>query len=119
MKKIMLCAIAGMGLMNALVVQAAPEPKDPKLQTPWHLYVDAKEAYDMKQEKGAEVLFVDVRDPIEIMFTGFTDSVDINIPFKLANRAAWNPKKPVYQQASLRSHERFWDIQVHQNRFDL
>ncbi|MET0090352.1 MAG: hypothetical protein ABW068_10100 [Candidatus Thiodiazotropha sp.] len=22
-------------------------------------------------------------------------------------------------QASLRSHERFWDIQVHQNRFDL
>ncbi|MET0091817.1 MAG: IS110 family transposase [Candidatus Thiodiazotropha sp.] len=24
-----------------------------------------------------------------------------------------------YGQASLRSHERFWDIQVHQNRFDL
>ncbi|MET0091645.1 MAG: hypothetical protein ABW068_16795 [Candidatus Thiodiazotropha sp.] len=23
------------------------------------------------------------------------------------------------RQASLRSHERFWDIQVHQNRFDL
>ncbi|MET0052623.1 MAG: rhodanese-like domain-containing protein [Candidatus Thiodiazotropha sp.] len=26
---------------------------------------------------------------------------------------------PVKIQASLRSHERFWDIQVHQNRFDL
>ncbi|MET0091162.1 MAG: hypothetical protein ABW068_14300, partial [Candidatus Thiodiazotropha sp.] len=25
----------------------------------------------------------------------------------------------IKQQASLRSHERFWDIQVHQNRFDL
>ncbi|MET0051650.1 MAG: PAS domain S-box protein [Candidatus Thiodiazotropha sp.] len=24
-----------------------------------------------------------------------------------------------FEQASLRSHERFWDIQVHQNRFDL
>ncbi|MET0050951.1 MAG: diguanylate cyclase [Candidatus Thiodiazotropha sp.] len=26
---------------------------------------------------------------------------------------------PEVAQASLRSHERFWDIQVHQNRFDL
>ncbi|MET0091359.1 MAG: hypothetical protein ABW068_15305 [Candidatus Thiodiazotropha sp.] len=26
---------------------------------------------------------------------------------------------PITFQASLRSHERFWDIQVHQNRFDL
>ncbi|HID45573.1 MAG TPA: sulfurtransferase [Chromatiaceae bacterium] len=50
----------------------------------------------MMQEQGDKVLFVDVRDPIEIMFTGFTDVVDVNVPFKLANRDKWNPKKPVY-----------------------
>ena len=77
-------------------VQAAPAPEDPKKQTPWGLYVDAREAYEMKQKLGDQVLFVDVRDPIEIMFTGFTDVVDVNIPFKLANRHKWHPKKPVY-----------------------
>ncbi|MET0065292.1 MAG: rhodanese-like domain-containing protein [Candidatus Thiodiazotropha sp.] len=97
MRKSLIYAVAMTGLLNAWTLQAAPEPQDPKKQTPWHLYVDAREAYEMKQAQGAEVLFVDVRDPIEIMFTGFTDVVDINIPYKLANRSEWNPKKPVYQ----------------------
>lgn len=76
--------------------QAAPEPKDPKKQTSWHLYVDSKETYEMKQKEGDKVLLVDVRDPIEIMFTGYTDVVDVNIPFKQANRSKWNAKKPVF-----------------------
>ncbi|HIP52952.1 MAG TPA: sulfurtransferase [Chromatiales bacterium] len=50
----------------------------------------------MKQKMGDKVLFVDVRDPIEIMFTGFTDVVDVNVPFKLSNPTKWNEKKPVY-----------------------
>lgn len=86
----------GLLLFTSLTVNASPEPKDPKKQTPWHLYVDSKEAYAMKTNQGDKVLFIDVRDPIEIMFTGFTDVVDINIPFKLANRSKWNPKKPVF-----------------------
>jgi hypothetical protein len=32
------------------------------------------------------MLFVDVRDPIEIMFIGFTDVAQANIPFLLADR---------------------------------
>ena len=75
---------------------AAPEPSDPKKQTPWHLYLTSQEAYEMKQAKGDQILFVDVRDPIEIMFTGFTDVVDVNVPFMLANRNKWNQKKPVF-----------------------
>jgi hypothetical protein len=67
------------------LVYAAAEPSDPSMQTPWKLYLDSSEAYEMKKEMGNEVLFVDVRDPIEIMFTGFTDIVDTNIPFKTAN----------------------------------
>ncbi|GEM_PF-3345050 len=95
MMKIQLAALLALTLIAA-TSQAAPEPQNPKKQTPWHLYVDSSEAYAMKQEQGNKVLFVDVRDPIEIMFTGFTDVVDINAPFKLSNRSKWNPKKPVF-----------------------
>lgn len=36
------------------------------------------------------VLFIDVRDPVEIMFTGWAEGVDVNIPFLLVDREAWN-----------------------------
>lgn len=81
---------------SAPAIFAAEKPTNPKQQTIWNLYVDSREAYDMKQKLGDQMLFIDVRDPIEIMFTGFTDMVDINIPFKLANRSVWNKKKPVF-----------------------
>lgn len=79
-----------------LGANAALEPSDPEKQTKWKLYVDSKEAYEMKQKLGDKVLLVDVRDPLEIMFTGYTDSIDVNIPYKLANRTKWNTKKPVF-----------------------
>ena len=82
--------------MSVTAVFAAEKPTNPNQQTIWNLYVDSKEAYDMKQKLGDKMLLVDVRDPIEIMFTGFTDVVDINIPFKLANGSVWNDKKPVF-----------------------
>lgn len=49
--------------------------------------------------EGDKVLFVDVRDPVEIMFTGFTDVVDVNVPFLLADRTQWNDKKNVLRMA--------------------
>jgi len=76
-------------------ILAAPKPSDPKKQTPWDLYVNSKEAYDLKMKLGDKALLVDVREPAEIMFTGFTDVVDVNIPFMLVNTKKWNPKKPV------------------------
>lgn len=80
----------------AIAAVAAPEPSDPKRQTPWGLYLTSLEAYKMKQDQGDQILLVDVRDPIEIMFTGFSDAVDINIPFLLSNPRKWHPKKPVF-----------------------
>jgi rhodanese-related sulfurtransferase len=59
--------------------------------------ISAQETYTKVQAADAKVLFVDVRDPIEIMFVGFTDSVHINVPFMTVDRAAWNEKKGVYQ----------------------
>lgn len=45
-----------------------------------------QETYELLQKQGDEILFVDVRDPVEIMFIGFTDTVDTNIPFMLVDR---------------------------------
>ncbi len=58
------------GMLASSAAFAADKPSNPKEQTSWDLYVDSKEAYAMKQEQTNKVLFVDVRDPIEIMFTG-------------------------------------------------
>ncbi len=74
---------------------AAEAPSDPRKQTPWGLYLSAREAYDLKRRLGDGALFIDVREPVEIMFTGFTDVVDVNIPFWLVNPAEWNAKKSV------------------------
>lgn len=86
---------ATLALGAAAPAAAAPEPSDPARQTSWGLYLTSREAYDMKREMGDKVLFVDVREPVEIMFTGFTDVVDVNVPFLLVNPSRWNPKKPV------------------------
>ncbi|MER2623044.1 MAG: rhodanese-like domain-containing protein [Accumulibacter sp.] len=76
---------------------AADAPRDPSRRTSWGLYVNSSEAFQMKTgPQGKEMLLVDVRDPVEIMFTGFTDVVDINIPFMLSNRQKWNEQKNVF-----------------------
>lgn len=100
-RRLILALAAGLPLLLAAAAPsagalAADTPSDPKKQTPWGLYVTAKEAYDLKQRHGDAALFVDVRDPVEIMFTGFTDVVDVNIPFLLSNPAKWNDKKNVF-----------------------
>jgi rhodanese-related sulfurtransferase len=94
-KILILTAIMAMSLVSN--VSAAARPVDPEKQTPWDLYVDSREAYDLKMQLGDKVLFIDVRDPAEIQFTGFTDVADINIPFKMANIKKWNSKKSVLQ----------------------
>ena len=97
MKRILFAALLGSMLvsLSTAAVRAASEPEDPKRQTAWGLYLTSREAYDLKMEKGDGALFVDVREPVEIMFTGFTDVVDINIPYLMVDPAHWNPKKPV------------------------
>ena len=53
------------------------------------LSLTPQETYDLVQKQGDQILFVDVRDPVEIMFIGFTDVVDKNIPFMLADRTTF------------------------------
>jgi rhodanese-related sulfurtransferase len=89
--------VIGLSLFCSVAAHAAPEPTDPERQTPWKLYVDSKEAFAMKQAQGGKVLLVDIRDPIEIMFTGFAPTVDVVVPFMSPNLTKWNEKKSVYQ----------------------
>ena len=90
--KISIAALAFLFLTQAAF--GAEAPTDPKRQTSWGLYLTAKEAAAMKTAQANEVLFVDVREPVEIMFTGFTDMVDVNVPFMLVDPSSWNPNKP-------------------------
>lgn len=94
MRKLFFAAVVALASLTTAPF-AAPEPTDPARQTPWGLYLSSAEAFEMKQTQGDAVLFVDVREPIEIMFTGFTDVVDVNVPFLLANPSVFHPEKPV------------------------
>lgn len=85
------------GMSSATATLAAEPPKEAARQTRWGLYVDSREAYDMKTgPDGHGILLVDVRDPVEIMFTGFSDTVDINVPYLISNRQKWNEQKSVF-----------------------
>ncbi|MDR9425628.1 MAG: rhodanese-like domain-containing protein [Marinobacter sp.] len=83
MKVLLVSALFALGLATSAQAEEA-------------LSMTPKEVYEMTQEQGDDMLFIDVRDPVEIMFIGFTDSVDANIPFKLADRTRWNDKKGVF-----------------------
>lgn len=50
--------------------------------------MSATEAFELVQKNRDSILFIDVRDPVEIQFIGFTNEVDRNIPFLLSNPSA-------------------------------
>ncbi|WP_254275459.1 rhodanese-like domain-containing protein [Halomonas sp. 3H] len=54
-------------------------------ETQLGLYVTAAEAWELMQENERAIL-IDVRDPIEIKFTGFAEPTDIHVPWVLADR---------------------------------
>jgi rhodanese-related sulfurtransferase len=79
-------------------VSAAPTPTKATAQTKAGLYVTAAEAYEMLQNPGdRKVVLVDVRDPVEIMFTGYTGMADIHVPLKIIDPAVWDEAGTRYQ----------------------
>jgi rhodanese-related sulfurtransferase len=61
------------------------------------LGISARETHEKVQGGAPGVLFVDVRDPVEIMFIGFTDSAHANIPYLMVDRAQWDDKRGVFR----------------------
>ncbi|SDN67624.1 Rhodanese-related sulfurtransferase [Halomonas shengliensis] len=58
-------------------------------ETQLGLYVNAAEAWELMQENERAVL-IDVRDPVEIKFTGFAEPTDIHVPWVLADRDSFD-----------------------------
>lgn len=68
-----------------LLAEDAPAYRETQLG----LYVSAAEAYALMQENERAVL-IDVRDPIEIKFTGFAEPTDIHVPWVVADRNSFD-----------------------------
>ena len=81
----------------AFTAVAADAPEKSSMQTKAGLYVDSPETHDMlTKPEGREVVLIDVRDTIEIKFTGYTDMTDVHVPWKIMDSASWNEKKQSY-----------------------
>ncbi|WP_454456274.1 rhodanese-like domain-containing protein [Thauera phenylacetica] len=61
------------------------------------LGISAQDTYAKIQNNEKNVLFIDVRDPVEIMFVGFSDAVHANVPFMMVDRTQWNAEKGVFR----------------------
>ena len=59
--------------------------------------ITPQDTYAKVQQVDAKVLFVDVRDPVEVMFVGFSDAVHLNVPYLMVDRNAWDDKRGVYK----------------------
>jgi rhodanese-related sulfurtransferase len=57
------------------------------------LGVSVQEVNGLLQKDRENILFIDVRDPVEIMFIGFTDEVDANVPYLMVDRSQWDDTK--------------------------
>ena len=81
----------------AFTAVAADAPEKASMQTKAGLYVDSPETHDMlTKPEGREVVLIDVRDAIEIKFTGYTDMTAIHVPWKIMDPASWDEKKQSY-----------------------
>lgn len=75
-------------------VQAVDPARVPaQKQTKAGLYLDAREAYQLKQQLGDKALFIDVRTRAEISYVGMPSVADAHIPaFEHPSNAAWDEK---------------------------
>lgn len=51
------------------------------MKTPFELYLNPQEAYDLKTSRPNEVIFIDARSQAELHFTGMPETADVNIPY--------------------------------------
>ena len=76
---------------------AADAPGDASMRTKAGLYVDARETHEMlTSPEGREVVLIDVRDPVELKFTGYTQMTNIHVPWKIIDATTWDEKKQSY-----------------------
>lgn len=82
LKQLLVAATLGLASLPALAIDIAIAPG---------------ETYLRVTQGDKNILFVDVRDPVEIMFVGFTDVAHVNVPFLLVDRSAWDDKRNIFR----------------------
>jgi rhodanese-related sulfurtransferase len=87
--QIVLISFFMIGVANATDTSSIPKKK----RTTLGLYYTPAEAAAHMKKSGNHSLFLDVRDPIEVNFTGTPSVTDANIPFKFADTRKWHMKK--------------------------
>ncbi len=76
---------------SALALDAAQVPQSK--QTKPALYLDAREAYALKQQLGDAALFIDIRTRGEVSYTGMATVVDAHVPLlEHPANAPWDEK---------------------------
>lgn len=88
------CIIA----MTSATTVAAEKPVKSAAQTTLDLYATPAETWDMLQKDSSAIL-VDVRDPIEVMFTGFATPTRIHVPLLIADPKSWSDKSSSWAMA--------------------
>ena len=82
MKRLLIAAALGFASLSAQATDIA---------------ISNTDTYAKIQNNERNVLFIDVRDPVEIMFVGFADAVHANVPFMMVDRTQWNAEKGVFR----------------------
>lgn len=91
-----LAALTVLGVAPALAVEEGAVP--PSKRTTSGRYLDAREAYKLKQELGARAYFVDVRTRYEAAYVGMPTVADANIPYvEHPDAAPWDDKAGRYK----------------------
>jgi rhodanese-related sulfurtransferase len=80
---------------GALAQQSQP-PEGELARTKLGLYVTAAQAWELMQSEPAAVL-VDVRDPVEAMFTGFAEPTSVHVPWVLVDAADFDQANHRYR----------------------
>ena len=96
-------ALAVMFWLTSMTVQAqhiSPSLKEKELEpfrhTPFGMYLTAQETY-AAITTNPSIVFVDVRDPFELVYVGHPEPMDANIPLSLVSRR-FNDKLGLYER---------------------
>lgn len=71
---------------EAIVSSVNPSALPKHKRTPLGLYLTPEEAHQALK-RDPEILFVDVRDPVELSYVGHPEGMDANVPLALVSRA--------------------------------
>jgi len=69
-----------------------------KKRTPQQLYLNAHEAFSMKNGLGAKALFIDVRTRAELEFIGVAKEMDMNIPYLFNDFTEWDKERKTFKK---------------------